>query len=394
MAVVLDDRGDGVGRDLEHQQRPTLVVQHPHGDTRRWLQQRRQQPTRKRLLLLIRGAVLLDAVSLAILGDADHHEAWPPGISEVIGHGAHRLQHIVALLGRLLPLDAVRLGLEQGLKVVRGHHESNVTNRRNRCITGIVRQPGTDFAKLERVRWARRCPVGDDGAGKGASNALGELGYTFTTAPATLAIGGGPPQPIPVANGTFTTSDGRTLSLSVTGVPAGPLTGTFTARAGLSTDGGRTVVEVGDYTVTNVDTGQVLNVDPRSLGRTGTEAVKFSGTFDAFTTLITLRDLLQNAGGATPEQVRDQIAQMLQEVDGAHDAVLDGLREIGFRSSSMEVLQNRVEGLRISRTESLSLIEDVDLSESLLEMQRQDLTYQASLQVSARIVQTSLLNYL
>jgi flagellar hook-associated protein 3 FlgL len=81
---------------------------------------------------------------------------------------------------------------------------------------------------------------------------------------------------------------------------------------------------------------------------------------------------------------------MLGEVDGAHDAVLDGLRELGFRSSSMDVLKNRVEGLRIGRTESLSRVQDADITESIIELQRQDLAYQAALQVTSRVIQTSL----
>jgi flagellin-like hook-associated protein FlgL len=235
-------------------------------------------------------------------------------------------------------------------------------------------------------------------AGTGPTTALGPLSYTFTTGPDTLSIGGGPAVPLPVGNGTFTTADGRTISLTVTGVPV-TLTGTFTARAGLSTDGGATVTEVGDFgqstvQVTDSFGGAVLNVDPRQIARTGTVDVKFNGTFDAFTTLITLRDLMQNRSGLPTQQVRDRTAQMLPEVDSAHDAVLDGLRELGFRSSSMDVLKNRVEGLMVSRTESLSMVQDTDIAEAILDLQRQDLSYQAALQVSARVIQTSLQGFL
>lgn len=235
-------------------------------------------------------------------------------------------------------------------------------------------------------------------AGTGPTNALGPLNYTFTTGPDTLSIGGGPAVPLPVGNGTFTTADGRTISLSVTGVP-NPLTGTFTARAGLSTDGGATMTEVSDFSQTTVAVTDsfgngVLNVDPRQMTRTGTVDVKFNGTFDAFTSLITLRDLMQNGARLPTAQVRDRVAQMLTEVDSAHDAVLDGLRELGFRSSSMDVLKNRVDGLRVSRTESLSLVEDTDIASAILELQRQDLSYQAALQVSARVIQTTLQGFL
>ena len=58
------------------------------------------------------------------------------------------------------------------------------------------------------------------------------------------------------------------------------------------------------------------------------------------------------------------------------------------------MLQNRVEGQRIARTESLSRIEDTDIAQSILELQRQDLSYQTALQVSARVLQTSLQGFL
>jgi flagellar hook-associated protein 3 FlgL len=231
-------------------------------------------------------------------------------------------------------------------------------------------------------------------AGTGASTAVGPLAFEFTTAPDTLGIAGGTKLPIPVTNGTFTTADGRTISLTVSGVPAA-LTGTFNANANLSLDGGETVVTVSDFSSSSVQVRNsyddtVLNVDVRTMARTGTEDVKFEGTFDAFTTLVTLRNLLRNEETLPDNVVRDRIAQMLTEVDSAHDAILDGVRELGFRSSSMDILSNRVEGLRVARTESLSLVQDTDIAEAILDLQRQDLSYQAALQVTSRVIQTSL----
>ncbi|MBM4061280.1 MAG: flagellar hook-associated protein 3 [Planctomycetes bacterium] len=235
-------------------------------------------------------------------------------------------------------------------------------------------------------------------AGSGATTALGKLAYVFTAAPPTLSVGGGPALNLPVTDGAFTTADGRTISLTVTGVPA-TTSGVFTAVAGLSIDGGETVTEVADFGTAPVQVadsfdGTVLVVDVEHLARTGAETVEYAGTFDAFTSLITLRDLLHNDAGLPDETVRGRIARMLVEVSGAHDAVLDGLRELGFRSSSMTVLQNRVDGLRVSRTESLSNVQDSDLAEAILELQRQDLSYQAALQIGSRVIQTSLQSFL
>ncbi|MEZ6038065.1 MAG: flagellar hook-associated protein FlgL [Planctomycetota bacterium] len=235
-------------------------------------------------------------------------------------------------------------------------------------------------------------------AGSGQTTALGPLTFQFTTGPDTLSIGGGPAVPLPATDTTFTTADGREISLTVTGVPA-TTSGTFTAAARLSTDGGVSSTLVDDFSADNVAVGNSLDgtrlyVDATGIARAGSEDVRFNGTFDAFTTIAQLRDLLRNDDAMPESAVRDRIAELMNEVDTAHDSVLDGLRELGFRSSSMDVLQNRVEGLRVSRAESLSLVEDSDIAESILELQRQDLSYQAALQVSARVVQTTLQGFL
>jgi flagellar hook-associated protein 3 FlgL len=235
-------------------------------------------------------------------------------------------------------------------------------------------------------------------AGNGSTNALGQLSYAFTTTPPTLSVGGGPAIAIPATDTTFTTGDGRVITLDVSGVPA-TLTGTFTSKAGLSTDGGHTVVDISDFSrtqtaVRNGYDGTVLNVNVTALSRTGDEHVKYSGTFDSFTTLISLRQLLKNSEQLPDNVVRDRISSMLSEIDSAHNGILDGVRELGFRSSSMDSLQSRVSNLQLSQTTSLSRVQDTDMAQAILEMQRQDMTYQAALQIGARVVQTSLTGFL
>jgi flagellar hook-associated protein 3 FlgL len=60
----------------------------------------------------------------------------------------------------------------------------------------------------------------------------------------------------------------------------------------------------------------------------------------------------------------------------------------------MQMLGNRVAGLQLSSQTTLSSIQDTDFAQSVLELQQHDLSYQAALQVSARVIQTTLQNYL
>lgn len=235
-------------------------------------------------------------------------------------------------------------------------------------------------------------------AGSGSQQAVGPLAYSFAASPDRLSIDGGPTVAIPITDGVFTTGDGRQITLTVTGVPA-TLNGSMTAIAGLSSDEGQSVVEVTDFTQTNVQLingldGSVMNLDVSNLTRTGNETAKFAGTFDTFTALISLRDLLENDADLPEQEVTNRLSGLLDEIDTAHEGVLDGLRELGFRSSSMDLLGSRVDNLQISRAQSLSQAQDTDLADAILELQRQDITYQASLQVAARVIQTSISGFL
>jgi flagellar hook-associated protein 3 len=232
-------------------------------------------------------------------------------------------------------------------------------------------------------------------AGTGATTALGQLSYAVTAG--TLSIGGGPSLPIPATNQTFTTGDGRTINLSVSGTPT-PATGTFTSLASLSIDGGASATTV-DFTSSSVQVhdagdGSVLNVDVSALSRTGTERVTYAGTFDPFTLLIAMRDTLRGATDSNKSETQAKLTVLLGAVDGAHDGVLNGLSLYGGRSEQMTALTSRLDNLELSAQESLSNAEDADLTESILKMNQQQLVYQASLSVSARIVQTSLLDFL
>ena len=103
---------------------------------------------------------------------------------------------------------------------------------------------------------------------------------------------------------------------------------------------------------------------------------------------------MRNDNGLPSGDVQSRLSGMLAEIDGALDAVLDGTREVGFRSASMDALRNRVEDLSAASQDSLSRLQDTDVTEAILRLQQQDISYQAALQISARMVQTNLNGFL
>ncbi|MCB9871983.1 MAG: flagellar hook-associated protein FlgL [Planctomycetes bacterium] len=282
------------------------------------------------------------------------------------------------------------------------------TDRSATTITGTTgaksagaHDTGSGYATLD-VTFAQLDPTTlpsgiTPGSGIANSTAVGPLSFAFTAAPASLSIGGGPPLAVPVLNGEFRTANGDTLYLDVA-TPVSPATGTLLGEADLSTDLGKTVTRV-DFSTSPVAVrdsldDSVLHVDVSTLQRTGSDVVTFHGTFDVFTALIAVRDTLQNPGNLSADESQLRLQSLIDEVSNAHDAILTGLQEVGIRGSNLELLRSRLDNLIASDTDNLSNIEDADLAETISEMTQKQFNFEASLQVSARIVQTSLLQFL
>lgn len=284
--------------------------------------------------------------------------------------------------------------IDRGLTIIKGITGAQATSSRD---------TGRGFASLDVTFGALNAgslPTGvSAGASISSSTAVGVLSYTYTAgAPPTMSIDGGPALPVPVTNGAFQTGSDpqETIYLDISGAVS-PASGTMTAEADLSIDG-KTKTRV-DFTnnqvvVTDSFDGSVLNVDVSSLVRTGKDEVTYTGTFDVFTVMITAKEILENAANLTNTEVQIKLQTLIGEATNAHDMVLNGLQELGIRSSNLELLRSRMDGLILSDESIRSNIQDSDLAESISEMMQKQFNFQASLQVSARIIQTSLLNFL
>jgi len=68
--------------------------------------------------------------------------------------------------------------------------------------------------------------------------------------------------------------------------------------------------------------------------------------------------------------------------------------EIGARTNRVELISNRLSDLEINLTSMQSKTEDADYAETIMKFKQDESVYQASLATSAKIMQTSLLDYL
>jgi flagellar hook-associated protein 3 FlgL len=74
--------------------------------------------------------------------------------------------------------------------------------------------------------------------------------------------------------------------------------------------------------------------------------------------------------------------------------LLEGLRDVGARSAHLDLTESRMSSLELTLEEALSRDRDVDITEAVLELNQGEVAYQGALQVSARSMQMSLLNFL
>lgn len=84
----------------------------------------------------------------------------------------------------------------------------------------------------------------------------------------------------------------------------------------------------------------------------------------------------------------------LDGIDKAMERLLIAAAENGARQNRVEATENRLLDAKLSLGSALSSIEDVDYAEILIKLKSEESIYQASLSSSAKMMQTSLMDFL
>jgi flagellar hook-associated protein 3 FlgL len=82
------------------------------------------------------------------------------------------------------------------------------------------------------------------------------------------------------------------------------------------------------------------------------------------------------------------------DLDAVSSTVLQALGDIGARAARVDATRQNVDSQRLDLTARISENEDVDLPATIMNLQSQQVAYQSALGASAKILQTSLLDYL
>jgi len=278
-------------------------------------------------------------------------------------------------------------------------------------ITGAKAGSGTDSGVGIDILQVRHLSTTLSGSTHGitvaatssSSDTLLGAGHTVTVGPGyRISIDGG--DPVTFQQGAtdveVTAPNGGVVHLDLSNWDGQSTTFTLNSSFKLSIDGTDwTEIDVTSTIPENVQlvdsvTGYVTNVDPTDITLAGDEVVTYSGTFDVFTTLITLRDVLNNKYNLSKSRQTNLLKNLIGEVDNAHEMILSGLRELGGRMERMELVKGRVEDMEISMKDVLGDVRDIDLADVIMKLTQQETLFQTSLAVGSRVIQPSLLNFL
>ena len=143
-----------------------------------------------------------------------------------------------------------------------------------------------------------------------------------------------------------------------------------------------------------------LNKRLTSLEEIETTRDKLKAALEAATTEnekadISLRlDAAEKARTYLVDDMNKMFGQAMTKFQGYLDDTSVAITSNGSRSMRLQLISTRLGSQKLTYEELQSQNEDVDIAEAMVQIQSAELTYNASLMATGKILQTSLLNYL
>lgn len=107
-----------------------------------------------------------------------------------------------------------------------------------------------------------------------------------------------------------------------------------------------------------------------------------------------LNDITNHLDSTDPADIDKISGDDLQNIKDTVDNLLKIRSEVGAKQNRMESAQNKNEDENFNMTEILSKTEDIDITEKTMQYATMQTVYIASLQISAKVLQPSLIDYM
>lgn len=194
------------------------------------------------------------------------------------------------------------------------------------------------------------------------------------------------------ANGSASASDRNALAAEVSQLRDHALTLANTNYLGQPIFGGTSNVSQA-YDATGVFQGNTAAVT-RTLGKGIEVEVSIPGSTvfgpagnDLFTVLTDIETHLRTDPGQL-------MATDLAKLDQSFLRLQDNLALVGARFHQVEAMSNRAQSNHIDASGRLAEVESIDLPQTIMELQLQEVAYQAALGAASRVLQPSLVDFL
>ncbi len=219
----------------------------------------------------------------------------------------------------------------------------------------------------------------------------------------TATLGSGPAVQLPAVGSSAAQSvrianeRGADVFIDFSGWTGAAVSATLTGAGSISIDGATftpmSLAET-DLQLTADGGATVLHLDTTGIHRAGVELVTFAGAVNVFDTLQGIVDDLANGDGLSARDLRERLDIWLGELDRNHEVLQIATGQLGSLSARASSLENSFDDEQIAVRGLLSGVEDVDFAQVALDMTRSEQTLQLAQATSARLLQTSLLNFL
>lgn len=156
-----------------------------------------------------------------------------------------------------------------------------------------------------------------------------------------------------------------------------------------NTDGADT-----NLAVTDSRTGKILYVDTTEISSAGTEMVSIPGTYDIFSTLISIRDMFKNERGLSNAQLRKLQENSLTALDEVNELLVQAEVSIGSKTGFLENLKDSLDKLKYDAEDQATVIQQADIAQIAIDLSRREILYQMSLSVAGKLMSMSLLDFL